>query len=66
MFPMKSPSNGYPVPNDQHWNDTHVINILQNLEAMVTEPKIERQRAKEALADILNMEKRLPDDARQT
>ncbi len=44
----------------------YVINILQNLEAMVTEPKIDRQRAKEALADILNMEKRLPDDARQT
>ena len=40
----------------------YVINILQNLEAMVTEQKKGRQRAKEALANILNMEKRLPDD----
>lgn len=40
----------------------YVINILQNLEAMSIDKERDRQKAKAALADILNMEKRLPDD----
>ena len=41
---------------------TYVINILQNLEAMSLDKDSDKQRAKAALMDILNMEKRLPDD----
>ena len=40
----------------------YVINILQNLEAMSIDKEKDRQRAKLALMDILNMEKKLPDD----
>ena len=43
-------------------NMTYVINILQNLEAMSVDRDEDKQRARAALADILNMEKRLPDD----
>ena len=46
----------------QEDNMTYVINILQNLEAMSVDKNSDRQRAKAALMDILNMEKRLPDD----
>ncbi len=47
------------MPED---NMTYVINILQNLEAMSANKASDKQRAKAALMDILNMEKRLPDD----
>ena len=47
------------MPED---NMTYVINILQNLEAMSVDKDSDKQRAKAALTDILNMEKRLPDD----
>ncbi len=47
------------MPED---NMTYVINILQNLEAMSVDKDSDKQRAKAALMDILNMEKRLPDD----
>lgn len=47
------------MPED---NMTYVINILQNLEAMSLDKDSDKQRAKAALMDILNMEKRLPDD----
>lgn len=47
------------MPED---NMTYVINILQNLEAMSVDKASDKQRAKAALMDILNMEKRLPDD----
>ena len=40
----------------------YVINILQNLEAMSIDKEKDRQRAKLALMDILNLEKKLPDD----
>ena len=40
----------------------YVINILQNLEAMSIDKEKDRQRAKLALMDILNMEKKLPSD----
>ena len=40
----------------------YVINILQNLEAMSIDKERDMQKAKAALADILNMEKSLPDD----
>ena len=40
----------------------YVINILQNLEAMSIDKEKDRQRAKRALMDFLNMEKKLPDD----
>ena len=43
-------------------NMTYVINILQNLEAMSVDRDEDKQRAKAALADILSMEKRLPED----
>lgn len=39
----------------------YVVNILQNLEAMSIE-KGDKQKAKEALTNILGMEKRLPED----
>ena len=47
------------MPED---NMTYVINILQNLEAMSVDKDSDKQRAKAALIDILNMEKRLSDD----
>ena len=47
------------MPED---NMTYVINILQNLEAMSIDKDSDKQKAKAALMDILNMEKRLPDD----
>lgn len=47
------------MPED---NMLYVINILQNLEAMSVDKEKDRQNAKMALADILNMEKRLPED----
>lgn len=40
----------------------YVINILQNLEAMIADRERDRQQAKMALQDILNMEKKLPED----
>lgn len=40
----------------------YVINILQNLEAMSADKEKDRQNAKSALTDIMNMEKRLPED----
>ncbi len=46
------------MPED---NMTYVINILQNLEAMSVGRNEDKQRARAALADILSMEKRLPD-----
>ncbi|MCM1048539.1 MAG: dihydrodipicolinate reductase [Clostridiales bacterium] len=47
------------MPED---NMAYVINILQNLEAMSADKEKDKQRAKAALTDIMNMEKRLPDD----
>ena len=47
------------MPED---NMLYVINILQNLEAMSADKEKDRQKAKRALADILRMEKRLPED----
>lgn len=47
------------MPED---NMAYVINILQNLEAMSVDKDSDKQKAKAALMDILNMEKRLPDD----
>ena len=47
------------MPED---NMPYVINILQNLEAMSVDKEWDKRRAKAALTDILNMEKRLPDD----
>lgn len=40
----------------------YVVNILQNLEAMSIEKKNDKQKAKNALMNILEMEKRLPED----
>ena len=47
------------MPED---NMLYVINILQNLEAMSADKEKDRQKAKRALADILRMAKRLPED----
>ena len=47
------------MPED---NMLYVLNILQNLEAMSADKEKDRQRARTALADILSMEKRLPED----
>lgn len=47
------------MPED---NMLYVINILQNLEAMTADKEKDRQNAKRALTDIMNMEKRLPED----
>ena len=47
------------MPED---NMTYVINILQNLEAMSIDRNEDKKRAQNALAEILGMEKRLPDD----
>ena len=40
----------------------YVVNILENLQAMSVNKEKDREMAKAALEDILNMEKRLPDD----
>ena len=40
----------------------YVLNILQSPEAMTADKEKERRKAKAALEDILNMEKRLPED----
>lgn len=47
------------MPED---NMLYVINILQNLEAMSADKEKDRQKARTALAEILSMEKRLPED----
>ena len=47
------------MPED---NMTYVINILQNLEAMSIDRNDDKKRAQNALAEILSMEKRLPDE----
>ncbi len=47
------------MPED---NMLYVINILQNLEAMSADKEKDRKRARAALAEILDMEKRLPED----
>lgn len=47
------------MPED---NMTYVINILQNLEAMSIDRNEDKKRARNALAEILSMEKRLPYD----
>jgi len=47
------------MPED---NMTYVINILQNLEAMSIDRNEDKKRARNALAEILSMEKRLQDD----
>lgn len=47
------------MPED---NMLYVINILQNLEAMSIDKGKDRQKAQNALAKILSMEKRLPED----
>lgn len=47
------------MPED---NMTYVINILQNLEAMSIDRNEDKERAQNALAEVLSMEKRLPDD----
>lgn len=44
------------MPED---NMVYVIRILQNLETMSADKEKEKQKAKTALMDILNMEKRL-------
>lgn len=43
-------------------NMLYVVNILQSLEAMTIDKEKEKQKARSALADILSMEKRLPED----
>lgn len=43
-------------------NMYYVINILENLQAMSVNKDKDREMAKAALQDILNMERRLPDD----
>ena len=47
------------MPDD---NMLYVVNILQSLEAMTIDKEKDKQKAKSALADILSMEKRLPED----
>lgn len=47
------------MPED---NMTYIINILQNLEAMSIDRNEDKERAQNALAEILSMEKRLSDD----
>ena len=47
------------MPED---NMLYVVNILQSLEAMTIDKEKDKQRAGEALAAILSMEKRLPED----
>lgn len=47
------------MPED---NMTYVVNILQNLEAMSVDRSEDKKKAQNAFAEILSMEKRLPDD----
>lgn len=47
------------IPDD---NMLYVINILKNLEAMSVNKEKDKQKAKIALIDILNMEKKLPEN----
>ncbi len=47
------------MPED---NMLYVINILQNLEAMSIDKRKDTKKAQMALTEILNMEKRLPED----
>ena len=47
------------MPED---NMLYVVNILQSLEAMTIDKEKDKERARAALADILSMEKRLPED----
>lgn len=47
------------MPED---NMMYVINILQNLEAMSKDRDEDKKRARTTLAEILSMEKRLPND----
>lgn len=47
------------MPED---NMAYVINILQNLEAMSISRDEDKKKARNALTEILSMEKRLPDD----
>lgn len=47
------------MPDD---NMLYVINILQSLEAMTIDKEKDKQEARSALADILSMERRLPED----
>ena len=47
------------MPED---NMTYVVNILQNLEAMSVDRSEEKKKAQNAIAEILSMEKRLPDN----
>ncbi len=47
------------MPED---NMTYVINILQNLEAMSVDRSEDKKKAQNAIAEILSMEKRLPDN----
>ena len=47
------------MPDD---NMLYVVNILQSLEAMTIDKEKDKQEARSALADILSMEKRLPED----
>lgn len=49
----------------QHMPDEHmlyVINILQNLKAISEDREKDKQKAQAALKDILNMEKKLPEN----
>lgn len=43
-------------------NMLYVMNILQNLEAMSEDKEKDKQKAETALKNILEMEKRLPED----
>lgn len=43
-------------------NMTYVINILRKLEAMSIDRNEDKKRAQKTLAEILSMEKRLPDE----
>ena len=47
------------MPED---NMTYVVNILQNLEAMSVDRSEDKKKAQNAIAEILSMEKRLPDN----
>ena len=47
------------MPED---NMTYVVNILQNLEAMSVDRSEDKKKAQHAIAEILSMEKRLPDN----
>lgn len=40
----------------------YVVNILENLQAMSINKENDQKKATDALEDILNMEKRLPDN----